>query len=317
VRTTVHDGSKNAPSCKLESFTGETNSLTLAGMSPIGTQPSPAIEFTETNVAGTPAACVTAAGVGDTHLSTFGGLLYDFQASGDFVLARVGKDFVVEARQVSGAPTWPNASVNEAVATQMGATRVAICKDRLHVDGRATEIADGKVLSLPTGVDIQRVGNVYVAVDQQGNSMRAELNGGYVNVSVGLGSWPAEVHGILANANGNPSQIETSTGTVLSTPVAFSDLYHPYADSWRVTPKDSLLSVCGRARRVGIPKAPFHVQDLKPEVAKRARAVCEQAGVEQPELLDACTLDVVVLGRESAAQVFVGMRKPLSVGTVR
>ena len=60
--------------------------------------------------------------VGDTHLATFNGLLYDFQASGDFVLAQVDPDFVVQTRQVSGAPTWPDASVNNAVATRMGKT---------------------------------------------------------------------------------------------------------------------------------------------------------------------------------------------------
>ena len=160
VRTTVHNGTRNAPSCRLESFTGETNSLTLVGMSPIPTQPSPAVEFTQSNVPGTPAACVTAAGVGDTHLSTFGGLLYDFQASGDFVLAEADPDFRVETRQVSGAPTWPNASINKAVATEMGKTRVAICSGQdaqIHVDGRATKIPDGNILSLPSGVDIQHL----------------------------------------------------------------------------------------------------------------------------------------------------------------
>ena len=71
--------------------------------------------------------CAAATSVGDTHLTTFNGLLYDFQASGDFVLAQVDPDFVVQTRQVSGAPTWPDASVNSAVATRMGKTKVAVC----------------------------------------------------------------------------------------------------------------------------------------------------------------------------------------------
>lgn len=320
VRTTVHNGTENAPTCQLESFTGETNALTLVGMAPIGIQPAPAIEFTESNVPGAPAACMTAAGIGDTHLSTFGGLLYDFQASGDFVLAQTDKDFVVETRQISGAPTWPSASINKAVATQMGKTRVAICSgesSRLDVDGMAIEVADGKTLSLPSGVDILRIGNVYVVVDQRGNSMRAELNGSYINVSVGLGRWPTKVRGILANANGNPNQIETRAGAVLSNPFAFSDLYHKYADSWRVAPRESLLSVCGKATEVGIPKAPFYARNLDPLVSRRARTVCIAAGVKEGSLQDACTLDVAVLGREDAAKVFVGLRKPTTVGVVQ
>src|SRR5438270_780806 len=81
------------------------------------------------------------------------------------------------ARRVSGAPTWPNATVNKAVATRMGSTRVTFCTapGRLNVDGNSVEIADGQVMSLPTGVDIRRTGNTYVAIDQNGNSLRAEI----------------------------------------------------------------------------------------------------------------------------------------------
>jgi hypothetical protein len=319
VRTTVHNGTKTAPACSAESFTGETNNLTLVGTAPILTQPSPAVEFTESNVAGSTAACVTAAGIGDTHLSTFGGLLYDFQASGDFVLAQTDKDFVVQARQVSGAPSWPDASVNKAVATRMGGTRVAVCTapSRLAVDGISTEVVDGKTLSLPSGVGIMRTGNVYVVVDQSGNSMRAEVNDTYINVTVGLGRWPTNVHGILANANGHVNEIEARTGTVLRTPLAFSELYHEYADSWRVPAKESLLSVCGdREVEAGIPKKPFEARNLDPQVYKRARAVCAAAGVKVKSLLDACVLDVAVIGRETAAKVFADLRAPAAVGRI-
>ena len=265
------------------------------------------------------ASCATAAGIGDTHLSTFGGLLYDFQASGDFVLAQTGKDFVVQTRQVSGAPTWPNATVNKAVATRMGDTRVALCTapSRLEVDGAPAEVGDGKTLSLPSGVDILRTGNVYVVVDQRGNSMRAELNDAYINVSVGLGHWPAQVSGVLANANGHVNQIKARTGAVLSTPFAFADLYHRYADSWRVSARESLLSACGgREIETGIPKKPFYANNLDRKVYQRARAVCTAAGVKVKSILDACTLDVAVIGRETAAKVFVGLRAPVAVGRV-
>jgi len=319
VKTTVHNGTRNAPTCQMESFTGETNNLTLVGTSAIATQPAPAIEFTQSNVPGSAAACVTAGGIGDTHLSTFGGLLYDFQASGDFVLAQTDKDFMVQARQVSGAPTWPNASVNKAVATRMGETRVAVCTapSRLEVDGTATDVGDGQTLSLASGVDILHTGDVYLVADQKGNSMRAELNDTYINVTVGLGRWPAEVHGVLANAKGQVNKIEARTGAVLTAPFPFADLYHEYADSWRVPAKESLLSVCGdREIETGIPKKPFYARDLDPQVYKRARAVCTAAGVKVPSLLEACTLDVAVIGRKTAAKVFAGLRAPAAVGRV-
>ena len=314
VRTTVHHGTTNAPSCVLEGFTGETNNLILVGTPAVTTGPSPAIVSTQSNIAGTTASCASANGVGDTHLTTFGGLLYDFQASGDFILVQATPDFVVQTRQVSGAPTWPNASVNKAVATRMGKTKVAIClaPARLEIDGKTVKLRDGKSLSLPDGVDISRRGNVYIIADQSGDSVRAELNAGWINVIVGLGRWPAKVRGLLANANGNVNQIETRDGTVLTNPFSFEDLYHRYADSWRVPSNESLLSVCGITGR-GIPKKPFYANDLNANAYKRARAVCEAAGVKVESLLDACTLDVAVIGSGTAARVFVGTPAPIAV----
>ena len=72
-------------------------------------------------------ACKQGASHGDTHLVTFDGALYDFQASGDFVLAETDQDFSVHTRQESGAPIWPNAAVNKAVAARLGGTTVGLC----------------------------------------------------------------------------------------------------------------------------------------------------------------------------------------------
>src|SRR4051794_20787654 len=80
VRTTVHHGRKNAPSCQSEGFTGETNNLNLVGTPSVGTGASPAIVSRQSNTETTSAGCQVADGIGDTHLTTFNGLLYDFQA---------------------------------------------------------------------------------------------------------------------------------------------------------------------------------------------------------------------------------------------
>src|SRR5258708_28347692 len=134
----------------------------------------PSIVFTETNNNPTPISCSNADSIGDTHLKTFSGLYYDFQASGDFLLASAGPDFVVQARQASGAPTWPNASLNKGIATQMGKTRVALYVEpaRLVIDGRTAVLADGRDSLLPTGVQISRRGNTYVISSEDGNNVR-------------------------------------------------------------------------------------------------------------------------------------------------
>ena len=57
-------------------------------------------------------------------------------------------------------------------------------------------------------------------------------------------------------------------------------------------------------------------KDLDPQLARRTRAICAQAGVKEGPLLDACTLDVAVIGSR-AAKVFAAMPNPIAVGDAR
>ncbi len=331
TRTEIIYGGTAAPSCSTFGFTAEMNNLTPGPTAPVATTPGPAVIFTESIAGGASSFCAAAATIGDTHLSTFNGLLYDFQASGDFVLAQVDQGFTVQTRQASGAPQWPNASVNKAVAVRLGKTQVAVClappdnkeildaaqTGRLLVDGKVTPLADGKSLLLADGVQVLRQGNVYFVASDGGDSVRAEVNPTWINVNVGLGHWPAMVHGLIANANNNVHQIETRDHLVLNTPFQFEELYHRYADSWRVRTEESMLNVCGdREVERGIPTAPFYARDLAPAVRQKARGVCTAAGVKPGPLLEACTLDVAVIGNDAAAQVFVNANPPVAVGMI-
>jgi hypothetical protein len=320
VRTTVHNGTTNAPNCVMEGFTGETNNLNLVGTPAVGTGPSPAIVSKQSNVAGTMPSCANASGVGDTHLTTFGGLLYDFQATGDFMLAETDSNFLVQTRQVSGAPKWPNASINKAVAVQTGKSRVAIClaPTLINVDDKVVDLPEGKLLELGDGGDLVRKGNLYVVRGPSGDRMQATINSDYIDVSVGLGRWPSKVRGLLANAaSGKVNEIEARDGTVLKSPFQFEVLYGRYGESWRVPPRESLLSPCGEKVERGIPNGSFFADNLDPQVAKSARAICTEAGVREGPLMDACTLDVAVIGRAAAASIYVGAANPIAIGDAR
>jgi hypothetical protein len=315
IRTEIIYGGTDPPVCVVQGFTGETNNLSFAPTAPPTSAPGPAQLVAESIAGSATASCAAATDVGDTHLTTFKGLLYDFQASGEFVLAEVDPDFVVQTRRVSGAPTWPNASVNSAVATRMGKTKVAVCLDRLTIDDKTTDLGDGKSVSTPDGVDVTRRGNVYFITSQSGHSLRATVNPRWIDVLVGLGNCSAEVKGLIANADGNVNQIAARDGTVLTNPFNFEQLYHPFADSWRVSPKESLLHTCGdQDLKIGIPRKLFYARDLDLKVYERALAVSKAAGVEEGALLDAATLDVAVIGDDRAAQVFVGAHPPIAVG---
>jgi hypothetical protein len=321
-RTRIIYGGTGAPLCAAQGFTGETNNLNFGPGTPAVAPPGPAVVFTESTAGGAASNCAAAASIGDTHLATVTGLFYDFQASGDFVLAESEDDFVVQVRQASGAPAWPNAAVNHAVAARLGRTAVAVCLGsgeqgaRVYVDGKPIELANGQPRSVTEDVDVGRLGNSYVITDQTGNSVRADVNPTWINVYLGFGHSPGRVRGLIANANDNVNQIAARDGTVLTNPFVFDDLYRRFGDSWRVSDKESLLSPCGTGVTAGAPTRAFYASDLEPKLRQRAQASCANAGVKPGPLLDACVLDVAVLGTELAAAVFATMPPPAAVGTL-
>ena len=326
TRTEIIYGGNAPPNCVAQGFTGETNNLSFGPTPPVASGPGPAVIFQESSAGGATSNCAAATTVGDTHLRTFNGLFYDFQAAGDFTLAEVDPGFLVQTRQVSGAPTWPNATVNKAVAARFGKTAVAIClappgRDQttmVNVDGKLTPVDNGQTLELPEGVGISRQGNVYQMTSEAGDSVRATVNSSWIDVAVGLGKWPSAVRGLIANANGNINQLETSDHFVLTNAFNFDDLYHRFTDSWRVSARDSMLSVCngGGAIESGAPARTFYAIDLDAGVREKASGVCTAAGVKVGPLFDACTLDVAVIGDDAAAKVYVDAVAPAAVGTI-
>ncbi|MGB0064111.1 MAG: VWD domain-containing protein [Terracidiphilus sp.] len=316
VRTGELSGTTLGPTCDETSFTGESNNFTLNNVAPMAMAGSmPALVFTEVNPApaGSLASCADATSVGDTHLTTFDGLYYDFQAFGDFVLVQNGSDFEVQTRQVPGPPGYPNTAVNKAVAMQMGKSRVALYIEPtlLTIDGNSTALADGKTINLPTGVQIARTGDTYSVSDDNGNHVTVVLDPQWINVTVGLGISPAhQARGLLGNPSGNAHELVTASGAVLKEPVLFTDLYHTYADSWRVQEKDSLFTDPVTAQ-AGAPATLFDASNIDPQLAGPALAACKAAGITNQALLDACTLDSVVLNDKIAIKVFVHAIEPI------
>jgi hypothetical protein len=313
VRIETDSGTNAGPGCDLRTFTAESTNLTLQNVPPTAASGAlPALVFAQNNpaTAGGPADCSDAVSLGDTHLTTFNGLHYDFQASGDFLLAELGPGFVVQTRQASGAPTWPDAAVNKAVATRIGKTTVAIClaPTRLLIDGKSRTLADHQSIFLPNDITLSRAGDLYVVQRDDGVSVRARLNHGsqpkydWIDVTVYLGdrSLAPKVRGLLGNPDGDRNLIAMSDGTILKEPVSFEDLYGRYGKSWRVPPRDSLLCKDERIE-AGNPGKPFYANDLSKAQQERAQAICTKAGVKQPAALADCILDVTVLGTSTAA----------------
>jgi hypothetical protein len=63
-------------------------------------------------------------------------------------------------------------------------------------------------------------------------------------------------------------------------------------------------------------QAAFLCQNLEPSIREKAQGVCTAAGVKPGQLLEACTLDVAVIGQDMAAKAFVDTIPAAAVGTI-
>ena len=323
VRSGMDYGGSAGPTCDLQSFTGESNNLTLNTVAPAAVAGAlPALLFTEVNPApssGT-ASCVDATSVGDTHLYTYNGLAYDFQASGDFVLSEAGSDFVVQNRQVSGAPTWPNAAVNHGVATRMGKTSVAVCIAPTADDRGAFHRRAGNRAGRRPDDFCPRSGSGF----QNGRPLHRD--GRKRQFLARPGQRDPRRHAVdqcvrrprpLAGGAARPAverqqRRQPDRGADRGGP----DLYGLYGESWRVQAGESLLAVCGERTESANPTAPFYAGDLPAALRQRGQAACTAAGVKPGPLLENCILDVAVIGGDAAATVFAGARDPVAVGSI-
>jgi hypothetical protein len=103
-------------------------------------------------------------------------------------------------------------------------------------------------------------------------------------------------------------------GAPLKAPFNFGELYERYGNTWRVLANEDLLLACGEMREQSSPAKPLTVNDLAPPDYKRARAVCIAAGVKDEALIQACSVDIVVLKTDKAAEVFAHAPAPTVVG---
>jgi len=280
VKTSIDDGGTAKPSCNTESFTAETNNLTIAspGM-PVccpydGSEP--AIEFMETD-AGHTATCGMSVLEGDPHITTADGTHYNFQGAGEFVSVRDRDGAEIQTRQepVATASMGTDAhdglstcvSLNTAVAARVGEHRVSYEPNlsgvpdpsglELRVDGILTALGaqgkalghGGRVVPLAGGgleVDFPDGKTMLVTPTWWAAEQKWYLNVDVTHVGLVSGGSQTSAHGITgAIIDGNWLPMLPNGASLGPMPASLHDryvaLYQTFADAWRVDAKDSLF----------------------------------------------------------------------------
>lgn len=259
---------------------------------------------------------------GDIHVQTMDGATYDLQAAGEFVASRsTAGDLEVQLRlESTGFENY--VSIVTAVAVLVDTNRASVALGRepmLSVEGRSVTLSPGGSLDLPDGGRIERLEKGYEFLWSDGSSLFIRVRKRHLNAFLR----PAltrrnDLSGLFGNFNGNAMddvEAVTAIGTLGSgTDPALNaglaelarSLFLHDDTSWLVSQQTSLFEYArGQGTwtfRRPTPKREASVAGLPASWRRQARASCEQAGVTDPDLLEACIIDVGYTRDESFAE---------------
>jgi hypothetical protein len=259
---------------------------------------------------------------GDIHVQTIDGATYEFQAAGEFVASRsTAEDFEVQLR-LESAGFASYVSIVTAVAVLVDTSRASVALGRepmLSVDEQPVTLSPGSALDLPEGGWIERSEQGFEFVWSDGSSLFVKTGKGHLNAFLRPAvTRRSTLSGLFGNFNGNAmDDIDAATAVGAFGSETGSELHAALAElalsllldddhEWHVSQQTSLFEYAPgqstRTFRKPAPKREASADSLPATWKRRARAACEEAGVTDPDLLEACIVDVGYTRDESFAE---------------
>jgi len=261
---------------------------------------------------------------GDIHVQTMDGAIYAFQAAGEFVASRsTAGDFEVQFRlESTGFSSY--VSVVTAVAVRVDTTRASLALGRepmLFVEQQAVALTPGGGLDLPGGGRIERSEKGHEIFWSDGSSLSIGVGRGHLNVFLRPAlARRSTLSGLFGNFNGNAmddvnavAAIGSGVGTGLRPGLAeLAQVLLAPNDGFLVGYDTSLFEYkpgqSTRTFRKPTPKREATVAGLPATWRRQARTVCEDAGVTDSYLLEACIVDVGYTRDEAFAETAVAVQ---------
>jgi len=236
---------------------------------------------------------------GDPHLITFDNVSFDFQAEGEFVLARstAGNPYELQTRfkALSSA-----VSVGEAVATRIGSDVVSIEIDgddgELKINGVETQLNNGTQINVGIG-SVSRSGRTLLIDHGNGDQTEVSVFATFLNASPKPAQTrnPGSFEGLLGNNNGTPADdFRLANGTVLLTPIPIDTLYGAFAESWTVAASERILP--GVVTAFDAPDRIITAASLPATLRAQAEAVVAGYGITNELIREAAILDFALTG---------------------
>ncbi len=235
---------------------------------------------------------------GDPHILTVDGLNYHLQAAGEFETALADQyGLEIQSRFTPEGDSW---STLRSLAFTLDGHVVEVryqgaIQNHFYIDHAPYDLSVGSMLDFGDGAMlIHKDDGYYAAWPGEGSRPALWATNTQFRLYVPPGT---DLRGLLGNNDGDPSNDLTSGfGTVLPSSASPATIHGTFADSWRVTPENSLFtydqndSTDTYTDRT-FPPTLLTIADLADSALADGTSHCVDANVVDGALFDDCVID--------------------------